>query len=149
MKKWGIIPVICGLLLSVQGGAGASQLVTAGAKALDAAEAELDRLPTDDQQAAAGEIAQARRWIKEGRMLLQEGKIGSTAVLIERLTPQLTLIRLLIATSRAWDETDRVGHELTSAKQKLQQLRVRHNRLMRWLHGGRLTDATAREGSHP
>ncbi len=92
-------------------------------------------------QAAAAEIAVARVWIENGRLLLREGSVRKAATIAERLPAQLELIRVLIATGAAVIEAELAEQEIGEMEKEILLVKVRYNRLMLQKNGARVSGA--------
>jgi hypothetical protein len=105
------------------------------AKALEEIEARTE------SAIAAGEIAVAKRWIEDGRLLIESGKIEKAAQIAERLPFQLDLIRIVIATGLAMEEAKQVEKEVFELEQELKVLKARRDRLLLEKLGPKISNA--------
>ncbi|MCP4599642.1 MAG: hypothetical protein GY847_03730 [Proteobacteria bacterium] len=92
-------------------------------------------------ESAAAEIAIARQWIENGRLLLREGSVRKAATIAERLPSQLELVRVLVTAGAALIKAEGVGQEIYQMKSKLVRLKARYNRLMLQKNGARVSNA--------
>ncbi len=103
---------------------------------------ELEKIEKDKgAEAATAEIAIARQWIEQGRLLLREGRVRKAAVVAERFPTELALIRALVAAGAAQDETRRVEEEIHDARNALRRIKSRYNRLVLKIQGAAHTNA--------
>jgi hypothetical protein len=94
--------------------------------------------------AAAGEIAVARKWIEDGKRLLESGKIKRAVQIAERLPFELDLIRLLVATGLAVEEARQMEQQVFWLEQGLKILKAKRDRLLLEKNGARISDAFPR-----
>jgi len=92
---------------------------------------QIDQLEKElSSETAAGEIAVARQWIREGQLLLREGKVKNAALIAERLAPQVELIRVVVTTGMASKEALSVEAEVETLEKALLGLKSRYDRLI-------------------
>jgi len=96
---------------------------------------------SDNAIAVAGEIAIAKRWIEQGKLLLSAGHSKKSALYAERLKIQLKLIRITIEVFISKNRNETIEQETNELLSKLKSKKNRLNRLLIRLNGAKLSSA--------
>ncbi len=92
---------------------------------------ELDRIETRRHIGTAmAEIQVARKMIADGRLLFREGSIRKSAIIVERLPVQITLIRAIIGAEAALHDAKKIEHDLRVMRRSLELFQARHTKML-------------------
>ncbi len=130
MKK--LLPLLMALMSCLQPAPVlASDLGKLSSAAFKRLSTDLDEIETDEgAHTAAAEIAVARKWIEDGRLLLREGRMRKAAVLAEKLPAQIELIRVIVMAGLVAAEAKSVEKELLLKRKIVIELKARLDRLI-------------------
>jgi hypothetical protein len=118
-----------GILFSVQVLASYREGISDGAFA--AFSSELDRIEKGKHTGTAiAEIGAARKMIADGRRLFREGSIRRSAIIVERLPVQITLIRALIGAETALHDAQKMERNLRAMRRSLEMLHARYTKML-------------------
>jgi hypothetical protein len=92
---------------------------------------ELDRIEGGKHIGTAmAEIEVARKMIGDGRLLFREGSIRKSAIIVERLPVQITLIRAIIGAEAALHDAKKIEHDLRVMRRSLELFQARHTKML-------------------
>ena len=92
---------------------------------------ELDRIEGGKHIGTAmAEIEVARKMIGDGRLLFREGSIRKSAIIVERLPVQITLIRAIIGAEAALHNAKKIEHELRVMRRSLKLFQALHKKML-------------------
>ena len=92
---------------------------------------ELDRIEAGRHIGTAmAEIKVARKMIGDGKLLFSEGSLRKSAIIVERLPVQITLIRVLISVEAALHDAKKIEHDLRVMRRSLELFQARHTKML-------------------